>query len=251
MHILISNDDGYDSPGLKALASLFAASDRVSVVAPDQNRSAASNSLTLDRPLRITRVSENVYAVNGTPTDCVHLGMTGLFEDDLPDMVLSGINHGENLGDDVVYSGTVAAAMEGRYLGFPAVAVSIVSTRPSHLDTAAELTKRLVRHLKSTALPSETILNVNVPDLPLSEVKGFKSTRLGNRHVAEPAIRDIDPHGKPIYWIGGSGAELDAGPGTDFHAIAHGCVSVTPMHVDLTRHQDIATVGDWLGSLSK
>ena len=162
MHILISNDDGYDSPGLKILASLFGASDQVSVIAPDHDRSAASNSLTLNRPLRVVRVADNVYAVDGTPTDCVHLGVTGLFKDALPDMVLSGINHGENLGDDVVYSGTVAAAMEGRYLGFPAVAISIVSKRPRHLDTAAEVAKRLVGHLQKKPLPREIILNVNV-----------------------------------------------------------------------------------------
>ncbi len=249
MHILISNDDGYDSPGLRILASSFAASDKVSVVAPDQDRSAASNSLTLDRPLRITRISENIYAVNGTPTDCVHLGVTGLFKDAPPDMVLSGVNHGENLGDDVVYSGTVAAAMEGRYLGFPAVAVSIVSLRPRHLDTAAKVTRRLIGHLKNAALPREIILNVNVPDVPLHDVKGFKSTRLGNRHVAEPAIEDSDPRGEPIYWIGAPGPEQDAGSGTDFHAVAAGYVSVTPLHVDLTRHRHLETVGDWLGSL--
>ncbi len=249
MHILISNDDGYDSPGLSVLASSFAESDTVSVVAPDHDRSAASNSLTLDRPLRVIHVSSNVYAVNGTPTDCVHLGVTGLFKDAPPDMVLSGINHGENLGDDVVYSGTVAAAMEGRYLGFPAVAISILSQRPRHLDTAAQVAKRLVRHLKNESLPREIILNVNVPDLPLRDIKGFKSTRLGNRHIAEPAIEGSDPRGEPIYWIGAPGAEQDAGRGTDFHAVASGYVSVTPLHVDLTRHQHLETVGAWLGSL--
>ena len=249
MHILISNDDGYDSPGLKLLASSFTAPDRVSVIAPHRDRSAASNSLTINRPLRVVHASGNVYAVDGTPTDCVHLGITGLFKDDLPDMVLSGINHGENLADDIVYSGTVAAAMEGRHLGFPAVAVSITSSSPRHLETAAEVTRRLVGHLRVGVLPREIILNVNVPDVPLSEIKGFKSTRLGNRHAAEPAIRDSDPRGDPIYWIGAAGAEQDAGAGTDFHAVSAGYVSVTPLHVDLTRHQHLETVGNWLGCL--
>lgn len=249
MHILISNDDGFDSPGIRVLASAFAATDHVSVIAPDHNRSAASNSLTLDRPLRVTRVSEGVYCVDGTPTDCVHLGVTGLFRDAPPDMVLSGVNHGENLGDDVVYSGTVAAAMEGRYLGFPAVAISIVSKRPRHLETAAEIAGRLVEHLKKEPLPKEIIFNVNVPDVPLDEIRGFRGTRLGNRHVAEPAVRAEDPRGEPIYWIGAPGAEQDAGPGTDFHAIAEGWVSVTPLHVDLTCHQQLAAVGGWLEGL--
>ena len=246
MHILISNDDGYDSPGLKTLVSLFSESDEVSVVAPDHDRSGASNSLTLDRPLHVTRVAPNVYSVDGTPTDCVHLGITGLFREALPDMVLSGINHGENLGDDVVYSGTVAAAMEGRYLGFPAIAVSSMSKYPRHLETAAAVAKKLVERLKSDTLPTEIILNVNVPDVSLDSIKGFCSTRLGNRHIAEPAIADSDPRGNPIYWIGASGPEQDAGPGTDFHALAEGYVSVTPLHVDLTRHRHLETVGDWL-----
>ena len=249
MHILISNDDGYNSPGLKMLVSLFSEPDEVSVVAPDHDRSGASNSLTLDRPLHVTRVSPNVYSVDGTPTDCVHLGITGLFKGALPDMVLSGINHGENLGDDVVYSGTVAAAMEGRYLGFPAIAISIVSKYPKHLETAATVVKKLVEHLKSDSLPGEIILNVNVPDVPLQAIRGVRSTRLGNRHIAEPAIADSDPRGNPIYWIGASGPEQDAGVGTDFHAISEGYVSVTPLHVDLTCHRHLETVGDWLGGM--
>ncbi len=249
MRILISNDDGYDSPGLKILASSFAASDKVSVVAPDHDRSASSNSLTLNRPLRMTRVSPDMYAVDGTPTDCVHLGVTGLLKDTPPDMVLSGINLGENLGDDVVYSGTVAAAMEGRYLGFSAVAISTLSKNPRHLVTAAEIAKRLVGHLKNRPLSREIILNVNVPDVPLEDIRGFRSTRLGNRHVAEPVIEDRDPRGKPIYWIGAPGAEQDAGIGTDFHAVANGYVSVTPLHVDLTRHQHLETVSAWLGDV--
>ena len=249
MHILISNDDGYDSLGIKTLASLFVESDKVSVIAPVHDCSAASNSLTLNRPLRLTRVSPNVYSLDGTPTDCIHLGITGLFKDALPDMVLSGINHGENLGDDVVYSGTVAAAMEGRYLGSPAIAISILSKHPQHLEAAATVAKRLVGHLKKEPLPNKIILNVNVPDLPIQEIKGFKSTRLGNRHIAEPVIRDSDPRGDPIYWIGAPGAEQDAGEGTDFHAVATGYVSVTPLHIDLTRHQDIGTVSSWLDCL--
>lgn len=249
MHILITNDDGYDSPGLKTIVALFSRSDTVSVVAPDHDRSAASNSLTIDRPLHVTRVRPNVYSVDGTPTDCVHLGITGLFKRTLPDMVLSGINHGENLGDDVVYSGTVAAAMEGRYLGFPAIAVSIVSRYPRHLETTAAVTRKMVDHLKSSSLPKEIILNVNVPDVPLQDIKGFRSTRLGNRHIAESAVRSEDPRGNPVYWIGAAGPEQDAGAGTDFHAVAAGYVSVTPLHVDLTRHQCLGTVRDWLDNL--
>lgn len=249
MHILISNDDGYDSPGLTALASAFAASDRVSVVAPERDRSASSNSLTLDRPLHLSRVSEGVYAVDGTPTDCVHLGLNGLFKDALPDIVLSGINHGENLGDDVVYSGTVAAAVEGRHLGFPAIAISIVSKHPRHLGTAAEVTRRLVAHLRNEPLPNEIILNVNVPDLPLADVKGLKNARLGSRHVSEPVIEDLDPRGHPIYWIGAPGPGQDAGPGTDFHAVAAGYVAVTPLHVDLTCRHQFETTGAWLDGL--
>ncbi|HED19267.1 MAG TPA: 5'/3'-nucleotidase SurE [Gammaproteobacteria bacterium] len=246
MHILISNDDGYRAPGLRCLADALQAVAEVTVVAPDRDRSGASNSLTLDSPLR-AREAENGYTcVEGTPTDCVHLAITGLLEQE-PDMVVSGINAGANLGDDVIYSGTVAAAMEGRFLGFPAIAVSLVSTRMAHFDTAARIILTLLDRLKCEPVPPETILNVNVPDLPFEELQGWQVTRLGHRHKSEPVIRETDPRGRPMYWVGPAGSEQDAGPGTDFHAVRNGFVSVTPIHVDLTRYDVLDQVRACLG----
>ncbi|RMD80295.1 MAG: 5'/3'-nucleotidase SurE [Gammaproteobacteria bacterium] len=236
MRILISNDDGYLAPGLAALAEAVAAvAEEVAVVAPERNRSGASSSLTLDRPLRVHRGHNGFLYVEGTPTDCVHLAVTGLLARE-PDMVLAGINAGANLGDDVLYSGTVAAAMEGRFLGLPSVAVSLVGEEPRHYATAARVAVRLVERLARHPLPADTILNVNVPDLPWEALEGFEATRLGHRRKAEPVIRDTDPRGRPIYWVGPAGPEEDAGPGTDFHAVRHGRVSVTPLQVDLTRY---------------
>ena len=246
MHILISNDDGCDSHGLRILARQLAQVADVTVVAPTFDRSAASNSLTLDRPLRVSRMADDYYAVDGTPTDCVHLAVTGLLEAREPDMVVAGINAGQNLGDDVLYSGTVAAAMEGRFLGFPAIAVSVCSKRPRHLEDAARIARRQVERLMREPLPAEIMLNVNIPDRPLSAINGERATRLGSRHRAEPAIKSEDPQGRPIYWVGEAGREQDAGAGTDFHAIGEGCVSVTPLQVDLTRHQSLDEVGRWL-----
>ena len=246
MRILISNDDGYQSSGLHLLAEYLRQIAEVIVVAPDVNRSAASNSLTLDLPLRIREIDKDFYAVNGTPTDCVHLGVTGMFKDAPPDMVVSGINRGENLGDDVIYSGTVAAAMEGRFLGFPALAISTVSDQPRYYETAAEIAKKLISRMQDTPLSGEILLNVNVPDLPLDEIAGIKSTRLGNRHASEPVIRSQDPRGATIYWVGAPGGEQDASEGTDFYAIGHRYVSVTPLQVDITRHQSIRVIHDWL-----
>lgn len=249
MRILLSNDDGCQAPGLRCLLAALSAQAEVTVVAPDRNRSGASNSLTLERPLRVRRESDGVMCVDGTPTDCVHIAITGLLEQP-PHMVVSGINAGANLGDDVIYSGTVAAAMEGRFLGYPAIAVSCVSSRPEHYETAARVTLRLVEHLQKRPLPSDTILNVNVPDLPWDELKGFAATRLGQRHRSEPVVRAEDPRGRPIWWIGFAGAEEDAGPGTDFHAIREGRVSVTPILVDLTRHSAVPQVADWLQAIT-
>ncbi len=246
MHILISNDDGYRAPGIRFLADALEAVARVTVVAPDRDRSGASNSLTLDNPLRARQADNGYTYVEGTPTDCVHLAITGLLEDE-PDMVVSGINAGANLGDDVIYSGTVAAAMEGRFLGFPAIAVSLVSGQAGHFDTAAKVTLALLERLKSEPVPAETILNVNVPDLPFAELQGWQVTRLGHRHKSEPVIRQTDPRGRPIYWVGPAGSEQDAGPGTDFHAVRNGFVSVTPIHVDLTRYDFLDTVKGSLG----
>lgn len=245
MHILLSNDDGYTAEGLVRLAEALSHKARVTVVAPDRDRSGASNSLTLDRPLRISRAENGFYRVDGTPTDCVHLAITGLLEEE-PDMVLAGINHGANLGDDVLYSGTVAAATEGRFLGFPAVALSLAGEDPRHFDTALAVALCLLEQMKKQPLPADTILNVNIPNLPLSGIRGFQSTRLGQRHKAEPVIKATDPRGRPIYWIGPAGPEQDAGPGTDFYAVRSGYVSVTPLQIDLTRYPAIEAIAEWL-----
>ncbi len=249
MHILISNDDGYRAPGIRCLADAVKSVAKVTVVAPDRDRSGASNSLTLDSPLRARRADNGYTYVEGTPTDCVHLAITGLLEEE-PDMVVSGINSGANLGDDVMYSGTVAAAMEGRFLGLPAIAVSMASFQPEHYATAAQVVLDLLVKLQREPVPAETILNVNVPDLPYDELQGWEVTRLGRRHKSEPVICEQDPRGRPIYWVGPAGSEQDAGPGTDFHAVRNGYVSVTPIHVDLTRYDVIANVKSCLGTMA-
>jgi 5'-nucleotidase len=246
MHILISNDDGYRSPGIRCLAESLQTVAKITVVAPDRDRSGASNSLTLDNPLRAHRAGNGFTYVEGTPTDCVHLAITGLLEEE-PDMVVSGINAGANLGDDVIYSGTVAAAMEGRFLGLPAIAVSMISGQPTHFGTAARVILALLERLESEPIPPATILNVNVPDLPFSELQGWQVTRLGHRHKSEPVIRQTDPRGRAIYWVGPAGSEQDAGPGTDFHAVRNGYVSVTPIQVDLTRYDCLDSVRNCLG----
>jgi 5'-nucleotidase len=248
VRILLANDDGYQAKGLLRLAEELQDLAEITVVAPERNRSGASNSLTLDSPLRVVRVGERSFYVTGTPTDCVHVAITGLLDEE-PDMVISGINHGANLGDDVLYSGTVAAAMEGRFLGFPALAVSLVSDNATHFATAARVTRRLVEGMLREALPRNTILNVNVPDLELEALRGLRSTRLGFRHKAEPVVKAYDPRNEPIYWVGPAGGGQDTGPGTDFHATANGYVSVTPIRVDLTDHPALESLGNWLGSL--
>jgi len=215
------------------------------VVAPDRNHSGASNSLTLHSPLRIHEVEKDRYFINGTPTDCVHLALSGMLAED-PDIVVSGINHGANLGDDVIYSGTVAAAMEGRFLGLPAIAVSLVGQRASHFDTAARVAVDLVQRLEANALPADVLLNVNVPDRPFDELNGIRATRLGFRHRAEPLVKTEDPQGKTIYWIGPAGPGQDAGPGTDFDAVDQGAVAVSPVRFDLTRLEAVPRLSDWL-----
>ena len=245
MKILLSNDDGYHAKGLAALASAVESLADTVIVAPDRNQSGASHSLTLDAPLRVGRTEEGVYFVNGTPTDCVHLAITGLLDFE-PDMVVAGINHGSNLGDDVLYSGTVAAAIEGRFLGLPAIAVSLTGDSPQHFATAGVAVCELITRLKNHPLPADTILNVNVPDVPAAELKGYQATRLGFRHRAEPAVKAEDPKGNPIYWVGPAGKGQDAGPGTDFHAVTAGYVSVTPIQVDVTRYDAIEPLGAWL-----
>jgi 5'-nucleotidase len=248
VRILISNDDGYRARGIIALREGLAGLGDLTVVAPDRNRSGASNSLTLDAPLRIFPFDKDrYYVVNGTPTDCVHLAISGLFEE-VHDMVVSGINDGANLGDDVLYSGTVAAAIEGRFLGLPAMAVSLVIQPNSghHFATAARVAVELVMRIQRSPLHQATIFNVNVPDLPYESLQGVRATRLGFRHRSEPMIRSEDPRGRPIYWVGPPGLGQDAGPGTDFHAVASGYVSVTPLQIDLTRHSMLQDVQDWL-----
>ncbi|HDU7972266.1 TPA: 5'/3'-nucleotidase SurE [Legionella pneumophila] len=236
MKILVSNDDGVLAPGIKILANELSTLGVVKVVAPDRNRSGASNSLTLTQPLRVKQLDNGYYSVDGTPTDCVHLALTGFLEP-IADIVVSGINEGANLGDDVLYSGTVAAAMEGRYLGLPAIAISMVGDNIQHYETAAIIAKQLVIKLSANKLPSQTILNVNVPDLPLNQIRGMQVTRLGTRHSAEPIIKEYDPRGRPIYWVGPPGIEADAGAGTDFFAIKTGHVSITPLHLDMTHYK--------------
>ncbi|ORU93076.1 MAG: 5'/3'-nucleotidase SurE [Cycloclasticus sp. symbiont of Bathymodiolus heckerae] len=249
MHILVSNDDGYLAPGLAALVGKLSAVARVTVVAPDRNRSAASNSLTLTMPLRAQYMDNGFYAVDGTPTDCVHLAITGLLKDE-PDIVFSGINNGENMGDDVLYSGTVAAATEGRFLGLPSIAISMNSSEPKHFDTGAIIAVQLLKQLLANELSTDTILNVNVPDLPLGEIKGLKATRLGQRHRSEPVIEARDPRNKKIYWVGPPGAQQDAGEGTDFHAVENGYVSITPLKIDLTHYQQLDELTTWLEKVS-
>lgn len=249
MHILLSNDDGYRAPGLRVLAEALSPLHTVSVVAPDRNRSGASNSLTLERPLRANVADNGFTAVNGTPTDCVHLAITGLLESE-PDIVISGINDGANMGDDVLYSGTVAAAMEGRFLGLPAIAVSMGSYEPKYFETAAKAIVQLVEKLQQQPLKQDSILNVNVPDLPWAEIKGIKATRLGNRHKAEDVIKQIDPRGEPVYWVGPPGKTQDAGEGTDFYAIEQACISITPLQIDLTRYDSLNGLSDWLDTAS-
>ena len=245
MRILLCNDDGYQSDGLATLAISVSDLADIVIVAPDRNQSGASHSLTLDTPLRVGRTRDGMYYVNGTPTDCVHLALTGLLDAE-PDMVIAGINHGANLGDDVLYSGTVAAAAEGRFLGLPAIAVSLVCENPRHFDTAGQAIRVMIQQLENVPLPPDMTLNINVPDVPYQELKGFQATRLGYRHRAEPVIESHDPKGRLLYWVGAAGAGQDAGPGTDFHAVDNGFVSVTPMHFDLTRHAGLEGLETWL-----
>jgi 5'-nucleotidase len=248
MRILVSNDDGVFAPGIKALAKELATIAEIVVVAPDRNRSGASNSLTLTRPLTVKKMDNGYYSVEGTPTDCVHLALTGLLNTTF-DMVVSGINEGANLGDDTLYSGTVAAAMEGRYLGLPAIAVSMAGEQIHHYETAALITKQLVMQLQTNGLPSQTILNVNVPNVPIEQIKEMQVTRLGTRHCAERVIKEQDPRGRPIYWIGRPGVEADSGIGTDFYAINSGVVSITPLHLDMTNYKMFDQLSHWLGGI--
>jgi 5'-nucleotidase len=245
MRILLSNDDGYFAPGIMALERALASLGEVIVVAPERDRSGASNSLTLDRPLTVRRSLNGYYYVNGTPTDCVHLAVTGLL-DELPDIVISGINHGANMGDDTIYSGTVAAATEGFLLDIPAMAISLVAEGGDRYETAARVAVELVERFKTKPLGQAVLLNVNVPDVPYGELKGMRLTRLGKRHKAEPVVKTTTPRGDLVYWIGAAGAAQDAGEGTDFHAIAQRAVSITPLQADLTRYSQFDAIREWL-----
>ena len=247
MKILVSNDDGVHADGIRILSEALRQIADVVVVAPDRNHSGASHSLTLENPLRLESMAHNGFiAVKGTPTDCVHLAVNALLSP-LPDMVVSGINHGANLGDDVIYSGTVAAATEGRHLGLPAMAVSLVGSK--HFASAAHYACRLVQGLMRSPLPADQILNVNVPDLPLAQIKGIRVTRLGCRHPAEAVIVEQDPRGRPIYWIGPPGASQDAGEGTDFAAVEAGYVSITPLQIDITAYRHMDGLQEWIREL--
>lgn len=245
MRILLSNDDGYFSPGLAALAAALEDLGDVTVVAPERDRSGASNSLTLDRPLSLKRAENGFYFVNGTPTDCVHLAVTGIF-DHMPDMVVSGINHGANMGDDTIYSGTVAAATEGFLLGVPSIAFSLASPAASDFTSASLVARDLVKRFIEEPFREPVLLNVNIPDRPYEELRGTQVTRLGKRHKAEPLIRGETPRGETVFWIGPAGKAADAGSGTDFNAVAEGFVSVTPLRVDLTHNGLISGIGEWL-----
>jgi len=243
MRILISNDDGYQAKGIKQLIKSLSEIAEVIVVAPSENKSAASSSLTLGRPLKPIQIDQNIYAIDATPTDCVHLALCGFIKESI-DLVVTGINFGANLGDDTIYSGTVAGAIEGRFLGLPSIAISLASWECNHFETAGEIAKRLVTQIDKSGLSYNTIINVNVPDIPLSEIKGIKSTRLGSRHKSASSIKDKEDIS--LYWIGENGREADNSEGTDFHAISNNFVSVTPLQIDTTKHSEVRQVSDWL-----
>ncbi|MCL1073521.1 5'/3'-nucleotidase SurE [Shewanella dokdonensis] len=248
MKILVSNDDGVTAPGIKVLTETLSQLADVLTVAPDRNCSGASNSLTLTNPLRINKLDNGYIAVNGTPTDCVHLAIRELCNGE-PDMVVSGINAGANMGDDTLYSGTVAAAMEGRFLGLPAVAVSLAGRTLTHYGTAAAYTLKIIEGLKRFPIASDQILNINVPDLPMDQIQGIRVTRLGTRHKAEDMVRTTDPHGREIFWLGPPGIELDVAEDTDFYAVAQGYVSITPLTVDLTAYRQLSKLQQWIEKL--
>ncbi|PVZ64887.1 5'/3'-nucleotidase SurE [Pelagibaculum spongiae] len=249
MKILISNDDGIHAPGLQTLVKVLSSEHELRVVAPDRNRSAASNSLTLENPLRANWLNQQQCSINGTPTDCVHLALSGVLEHWKPDIVVSGINAGANLGDDVLYSGTVAAATEGRFMGYPAIALSVDSFQPENFEAAATFTLSLLKKIQYNALPADTILNINFPDLPFEQLKAPEVTHLGFRHRSEPMIRGEDGRGNPVMWIGPPSPEKEAGIGTDFYAVRQGHVSITPLQVDMTAHQQKQQIKAWVEGL--
>jgi 5'-nucleotidase len=247
MKILISNDDGIEAQGIKTLTEYLSKDHEVIVVAPSENKSAASSSLTLNKPLQPIKVDDNIYSIDATPSDCVHLALCGFLEDDI-DLVVTGINFGPNLGDDVIYSGTVAGAIEGRFLGLPSVAISLASWEGKHFESAGRVAQQVINKIHTSQLSHDTVLNVNVPDLPYEDIQGFQTTRLGKRHMSEESIQDQED--SSLYWIGENGKEADNGVGTDFHAIANNYVSVTPLQIDLTKYNEIDIVSEWLQELS-
>lgn len=245
MRILVSNDDGYNAPGLQALVDALAGLGELTVVAPETNHSGASNSLTLNRPLTVRTASNGFIYVNGTPSDCVHVALTGGLMEGRPDLVVSGINNGANMGDDTLYSGTVAAATEGYLFGIPAIAFSLVEKGWEHIDSAARAARQVVERQLAKPLAAPVLLNVNIPNLPFEQLTGFQVTRLGKRHPSEPVVRTTTPYGDPVYWIGPVGLAADAAPGTDFHAVAQGAVAITPLRLDLTHHGQLDEVRAW------
>jgi 5'-nucleotidase len=245
MKFLLSNDDGYSAAGIAALAKMLARHGDVVVVAPERDRSGASNSLTLDRPLSVRQAQNGFYFVNGTPTDCVHLAVTGLL-DFRPDMVVSGINHGANMGEDTLYSGTVAAATEGFLLGIPSLAVSLAGRSTQNMETACGVVDRIVERFKQQPFEQPVLLNINVPDIPPEDLQELAITRLGKRHMAEPVIKTDNPRGETVYWVGPVGLAQDAGIGTDFWAIANNKVSITPLMIDLTAYGQLDGIKKWL-----
>jgi 5'-nucleotidase len=247
MRILISNDDGYQAKGIKQLAESLSEISDIIIVAPNENKSAASSSLTIGKPLKPIQIEHNIYAIDATPSDCVHLALCGFIKESI-DLVVTGINFGANLGDDVIYSGTVAGAIEGRFIGLPSIAISLASFECEYFETAGAIAKQLVAQIDKAPLSHNTIINVNVPDVPLSNIKGIKSTRLGNRHKSDPSIQD--ENNPSLFWIGENGKEADNGEGTDFHAIANNFVSVTPLQIDLTKYSEVKQVSDWLQDLN-
>ncbi|TGA70662.1 5'/3'-nucleotidase SurE [Aliivibrio fischeri] len=244
LRILLSNDDGVFAEGINTLARVLADIADITIVAPDRNRSGASNSLTLESPLRVRQIDEHIHSVQGTPTDCVHFALNELMKDNLPDLIIAGINHGANLGDDTLYSGTVAAATEGHFLGLPAIAISLAGRE--HFDTAAQVALKIVNNHLVSPLTTQKVLNVNVPDCEYEQLTGWEVTRLGARHHAESMIKDTDPRGETIYWLGPPGKKQDAGEGTDFFAVKQHRVSITPLQVDLTAHGSLGMITDWL-----
>ena len=243
MKILISNDDGYLAEGINVLAKRLEKKHQVTIFAPSENKSASSSSLTIDRPLKPKKISESIFTIDGTPSDSSHFALCGYFKDDF-DLVISGINFGPNLGDDVIYSGTVAAAIEGRFVGYPSIAISLASWKGSNFETAAEVAELIVNNMQFSKLSTDTVLNVNVPDIPYSQIKGFQTTRLGKRHKSENIIQDQKDHS--LYWIGENGKEDKNGPGTDFYAIKNNFVSITPLKIDLTSTEELTLVDDWI-----